>query len=53
MEPREQFLRRRALEAAEQAEACEAMGFKDLAEAYRKAEKLWFDMAEQQKRTPE
>jgi hypothetical protein len=52
MEPREEFLRRREREAQEQAEACEMMGFKDLAEAYRKAARLWYDLAEQQKRTP-
>jgi hypothetical protein len=50
MELRGLFFRRRALECGEQAKSCEAMGMKDLAEAYRKAEALWLEMAEQHKR---
>jgi hypothetical protein len=50
MVSREELFRQRALEAGEMAKSAEAMGFKEIAAAYRRAEALWLDMAEQQKR---
>ena len=50
MASREKLFRQRASDAAEMAKSAEAMGFKEIAAAYRRAEALWLDMAEQEKR---
>jgi hypothetical protein len=50
MTSRETFFRKRAAATADMAKAAEAMDFNEIAGTYRKAEKLWLEMAEQAKR---